>query len=46
MAPIGFEKDARGENIVHSCIKCEQVKKNRLSKADNYDKVILLSSRG
>ncbi len=44
MKPIGSEKIGRDEDIIHECIKCRKTKKNRLSKDDNYDRVIELSS--
>lgn len=42
MEPHKFEKDGEEESIIHKCIICGHKKRNKLSKDDNYDKVISL----
>ena len=42
MEPFKFEKDGQEESVVHRCIVCGHEKRNKLSKDDNYDKVISL----
>ncbi len=45
MKPIGSDKRGGEEVLIHECIKCGKVRRNRLSKGDNYDKVIALAAR-
>ncbi|MBI3633678.1 MAG: RNHCP domain-containing protein [Candidatus Vogelbacteria bacterium] len=42
MEPVKFEKTGKDESLVHRCIDCGYEKLNKLSKEDNYDKVISL----
>ena len=42
MKPIDSEVKDGEEGIIHQCTKCGKLKKNKLSKEDNYDTVIEL----
>lgn len=48
MEPVGVEKDGKNKNddgfiIVHECKKCGHQKRNRISKEDDFDKVVEIS---
>jgi len=45
MKPVSLDKIGKEEKIIHRCVLCSYEKKNKLSKDDNYDKVIAISPR-
>lgn len=44
MAPISYEKSGEEISIVHKCQKCGHQKKNKLSKKDNFDELLKITS--
>ena len=44
LRPTGLEKNKKGYQIVYTCTKCGQIKKNIVAEDDNYDKILRLSS--
>ena len=44
LRPVGLEKNKKGYQIVYTCTKCGQTKKNIVAEDDNYDKILRLSS--
>lgn len=46
MEPVKIEKSRGKYVIAHKCVKCGRIKKNKISKEDNFDKIIGLSLAG
>lgn len=40
MEPIRVEKEGSETVLVHKCIKCNHVKRNKVNEKDNFDKVV------
>lgn len=46
LKPIGLEIDSKkGYVIIHKCMKCGMIRKNKAAKDDNMDLIIELSAR-
>ena len=45
MKPIGVELDHGEYVLIHQCEKCGREKKNRVTKADNFDIILQLSQK-
>jgi ribosomal protein L37AE/L43A len=43
MEPIGIKTAAADQTVVHRCVICAKEKTNRLSRGDNFEKVIEIS---
>lgn len=44
MQPVGVEMKKGKYVIVHKCVKCGKVMRNKVSEKDDYEKVIVFSS--
>jgi hypothetical protein len=44
MKPIGVEKKGENYIILHQCLKCKEVKKNKAGKNDNFNSIIKISN--
>jgi len=44
MEPIAAEKDGDSWSLLHKCLKCHKMKRNKLHKDDNFDLAIKLVS--
>ena len=42
MEPVSYEKSGEEISINHECIKCGHEKKNKTSKEDDFDKILLI----
>ena len=45
MEPIEIISEREGDSVVHKCTICGKIRKNRLSKEDNFDKAIEISQK-
>ncbi len=45
MKPIGLDQKKSGFVIIHQCVKCGAIKKNKAGKNDNFGKLIEISNR-
>jgi hypothetical protein len=45
LRPIGIEINKKGNQIVHKCEKCEQIKKNIAANDDDFDLIVELSAK-
>lgn len=43
MKPIGVEIKKGEHTIIHECVTCGHIKKNKTSKDDSFDAVVMLS---
>jgi len=43
MKPISAEESGGEWSLIHKCQKCNKIQKNKISKADNFDKVVEIS---
>lgn len=44
LKPIGIEKNKKGYQILYTCTRCGENKKNIVASDDSYDKILRLSS--
>ena len=44
MKPIDIEKKGSQIKIVHECINCKLIKKNKINESDNFDEIVRISS--
>jgi DNA-directed RNA polymerase subunit RPC12/RpoP len=44
MQPMGMDKEGELISIIHKCVRCGKVMKNKISKNDNFDALIKVSS--
>ena len=42
MEPVSYEKSGEEISIIHKCTKCGCEKKNKISKNDDFDRIISL----
>ena len=45
MCPIGTEESGGEWKVVQECKKCGQIRKNKLSVTDNFDKIISITKK-
>ena len=45
MKPVDVEIKGKESILVHECVLCKHVKKNRVSEDDNFDEVVKISSK-
>lgn len=45
MEPIATEKQGRQEKLVHHCLRCGQIRKNKIQTEDQFDALVLLSKK-
>ena len=45
LKPIGIEKYRDSYKIIYKCLKCQKIRKNKVAKDDNIDRIIELSSQ-
>lgn len=45
MRPIGAEESGGAWSVIQKCLKCGKIQKNKVSPADNFDKVIEISRK-
>ena len=43
MEPAGIEIKNRDTSVVHKCVKCGSLKRNKVAKNDNHERIILIS---
>ena len=43
--PVGVESSRVGESIVYRCITCKTIRRNKVSKDDNFDAILALSRK-
>ncbi|OHB14902.1 MAG: hypothetical protein A2431_02840 [Candidatus Zambryskibacteria bacterium RIFOXYC1_FULL_39_10] len=43
MAPISAEENGGEWSVIHKCQKCQKLQKNKISKEDDFDKVVEIS---
>lgn len=44
MEPVNAEESNGGWSLIHKCQKCGAIRKNKISKEDNFDEIIKASS--
>lgn len=44
MKPTSAEEDGGEWSIIHQCLKCGKEQKNKISKQDNFDEVVRIST--
>lgn len=45
MEPIATEKEGRVEKLVHRCVRCGQIRKNKVQTEDNFDALLALAKK-
>jgi hypothetical protein len=44
MAPVGVELQNGDYDIIHKCLKCKAVKRNKTSPEDDFDQIVKLNT--
>lgn len=45
MEPIATEKEGRGEKLVHQCLRCGKIRKNKIQVEDSFDALLMLAKK-
>lgn len=45
MEPVGVESSRAGVSIVYRCVTCKTLRRNKVSKDDNFDAILALSRK-
>lgn len=43
MRPIATEKEGRGEKLVHQCLRCGKIRKNKVQAEDDFEALLALA---
>lgn len=45
MEPVAIISEREGESVLHRCVSCGKEKKNKISKKDDYDRVLEIAKK-